>query len=64
MAIQEFGGGTGLIVLNEVWCVGVENSLFECFHSVNENHDCFHFEDVGVRCLSGEDGSTVLPVCN
>ena len=58
VALQEFGGGTGPIVLDEVQCEGVEDRLSECPHHGIGNHNCDHFEDAGVRCPSGEDGST------
>ena len=58
MPIQQFGRGTGPIVLDEVQCVGVENTLSQCPHDGIGNHDCSHIEDAGVKCPSGEDGST------
>ena len=56
-AIPAFGGGTGPIVLDDVQCVGAD-TLFECFHCGIGNHNCYHFEYAGVKCLSGEDDST------
>ena len=57
VALQQFGGGFGYILLDNVQCVGVENSLSECQHRGIGTHDCNPFEDAGVRCLSGEDSS-------
>ena len=43
-----FGQGTGSIVMHNVHCTGTESTLTSCMHTTN--HNCFHFEDAGVRC--------------
>ena len=43
-----FGAGSGSIVMDNVFCVGYESSLFSCTYS--STHDCSHNEDAGVRC--------------
>lgn len=48
--------GQGLILLDEVQCLGTEASLLACTHSEWRQHDCSHSEDVGVRC--DRDGDT------
>ena len=51
---MEFDGGIDSILLDEVQCTGIESSLSQCPHAGIGNHDCSHFEDAGVRCLSGK----------
>ena len=50
VAIQEFGGGSGLILLDDVQCTGNEDNLSQCPHIGIGNHNCVHSEDAGVRC--------------
>eukprot|EP01084_Bolivina_argentea_P184711 318570_1 len=40
--------GSGTIWLDEVDCTGSEETLFDCNYVLN--HDCGHYEDVGVYC--------------
>ena len=52
MALSEYGGGSGPIYYRGVRCTGNEARLVDCiaFNSLF----CFHYEDAGVRCPSGE----------
>lgn len=47
-----YGRGSGDILLDDLDCIGTEDSLLECPANVRnmDNHDCTHFEDAGVRC--------------
>ena len=45
-----FGGGSGGIFLDNVYCTGGESRLTDCYHSGIGVHNCDHTEDAGVRC--------------
>lgn len=49
---SEYGEGEGQIHFNELACNGEEVSLHLCSRS-NEEHDCQHTEDAGVKCGIG-----------
>ena len=43
--------GTGLILLDNLFCRGTESRLVDCPHNGLGGHNCVHSEDAGVRCL-------------
>jgi len=47
-----FGAGPSnfLILLDDVICDGTEANILRCPHNRIGDHNCGHFEDVGVRC--------------
>ena len=52
--------GTGLILLDNLGCIGSESRLIDCPHSGLGIHDCGHYEDAGVRCSLGIMNSTIV----
>lgn len=51
-----FGEGTGPINLDDVACIGTEARLIDCPHTPEADHDCGHYEDAGVTCLTMPTG--------
>lgn len=45
-----YGRGTGKIWLDNVKCIGNEESIFSCRRNRIGRHNCGHWEDVGVYC--------------
>ena len=66
VAVQEYGGGRGPILLDDVDCDGHERTLLECFYPAIGDHNCGHHEDAGVVCGDGKftaDANTVCVMC-
>lgn len=51
---EGFGPGSGLILLDDVECTGLESRLWNCGHRGLEVHDCSHYQDAEVVCRTGK----------
>ncbi len=49
---NQYGEGSGPILLDDVVCTGQESSLLQCSHAGFGNHDCTHADDARVVCPS------------
>ena len=47
-----FGAGNGTILLDNVQCSGIEQTLLPCPSNGLGIHNCNHSNDAGVRCQS------------
>ena len=59
----QYGRGRGPILLDNVECLGTEESLEECPHFGVGNHNCNHGEDAGVSCPTGESLIGISMLC-
>ena len=58
-----YGEGRGQIWLDNVECVGTEKTIRNCSHrGWGRLHSCYHYEDAGVKCISGNMLSSVMIV--
>jgi deleted-in-malignant-brain-tumors protein 1 len=57
--IQEFGGGSGRIWMDNIACNGSEASINSCSFGGWGAHDCDHEEDIGVCCTCGIASASV-----
>ena len=55
-----YGQGSGQIVLDNVNCIGTEQTVGNCSHGGWGLHNCGHYEDASVRCSSGDVISLIL----
>ena len=50
--MQSFPQGSDPIWMDNVTCTGSESALSDCPHAGYGNHNCYHFEDVPLSCIS------------
>ena len=55
-----YGEGCGPIFLDDLSCVGDENTLDACYHLSVGTHNCEHSEDVAVSCNTGGELNHVV----
>ena len=48
-----YGQGSGQIWLDDINCVGTEETIRNCLHGGWGSHDCSHGEDASVNCTAG-----------
>jgi len=59
---NRYGPGTGPVLLADVYCVGNETSIGDCYYSGLVNSDCDHSEDASVSCATShvQYGKSIL----
>ena len=52
-----FGDGSGAILLNDMQCLGSEQSLYACNRGVNTSHLESHSNDATIKCWKKSNSS-------
>ena len=52
-----FGEGTGIILLDDIRCTGLESEIFNCVHASITITNCRHHQDAGATCSAGMDAN-------
>lgn len=58
-----FGQGTGIVMLDEVRCLGTETRIADCYHTGYGASNCPHSRDAGVRCQFGNKKTSTNNTC-
>ena len=55
---NRYGAGIGYVWLDNVNCSGSETDIDRCPHNGWGSHDCFHSEDVSIKCTRFASATT------
>ncbi|KAG8551449.1 hypothetical protein GDO81_004115 [Engystomops pustulosus] len=62
LPLARYGPGAGNIILDDVNCIGTEQTLWQCSHRGWYVHDCGPLEHVGVICSANSHAAATQPL--
>ena len=62
-SLGHVSSGSGQIWLDNVQCRGTETDIASCPHNGWGSHNCFHIEDISVRCTGAPTIGMITSRC-